>query len=574
MSPGESDAFVSLLSACTSLHTLSIRHCYVNEAILTQIQRITSLTHLDMYGCTSSHMGEAAMALLTHHTKLSWLNVSCMTLGDSVLNSIGQSLAQNSSLQTLHLGTVFTDGNPSNVWPNPEVFASGLMRNSTLRELYLSNNMGAGGARALVDALAHNTILELLSVVLCNIGNDGANIFAGFLETNTCLKALILTDNAIVSGGCVPVAAAMSRNTTLQHLSLCCNTLSHKDAEAIAHHCMTLNTTLQKLELSNTMSLRRHRNLQPIFDALAYNASLMHLDISNNQISDQDSRALGMALTTNTTLTHLNISDHRLTSEAFVSLCKGLTVNTGVRVLITCDSIETMDIDSDDQDKYQLKPECDEAMYDLVSKNTTLQCLCLGDVSANVCVSLLLALQNNCTLQSVCFTQLADSEIFDIEDQINVYMAIAYALRVNPYIREIATMVQYLEGYQDELLPQALAIGKALVQNPRYNTLRMHGFPLGTVAKQLGMPRMDMCSNRWPDEDLLTYIQALHFDKILAFIMGVHVRLGSKSCVQPLNPDLIRTVALYYFCLPVNYFDSAHATAAEFTSVTQILDGF
>ncbi len=60
-------------------------------------------------------------------------------------------------------------------------------------------------------------------------------------------------------------------------------------------------------------------------------------------------------------------------------------------------------------------------------------------------------------------------------------------------------------------------------------------------------------------------------EKILAFAMGQHARLGHVSIVQNLGMDCVRLVMLCYFRLPVDYLSRQHVRD-EYKSMLRLLN--
>mmetsp|Transcript_38657 Transcript_38657/g.54417 ORF Transcript_38657/g.54417 Transcript_38657/m.54417 type:complete len:205 (+) Transcript_38657:76-690(+) len=102
--------------------------------------------------------------------------------------SIAEGLAENTTLEVLHLGgnRVGDEG--------AIALAECLYRNKTLKRLYLANaGVGESGAVALAEALRHNTTVEIVDLLHNPIGIEGVLSFRDTLErSNTTLIALLL----------------------------------------------------------------------------------------------------------------------------------------------------------------------------------------------------------------------------------------------------------------------------------------------------------------------------------------------------------------------------------------------
>jgi Ran GTPase-activating protein (RanGAP) involved in mRNA processing and transport len=94
---------------------------------------------------------------------------------------------------------------------------------SSLEKLYLGDNhIGADGARCLADALrSPNSALRHLYLHHNAVGDQGAAYLADALRSNAVLLTLDLTDNHVGAGGARALLDALScHGTALQSLSL------------------------------------------------------------------------------------------------------------------------------------------------------------------------------------------------------------------------------------------------------------------------------------------------------------------------------------------------------------------
>jgi Ran GTPase-activating protein (RanGAP) involved in mRNA processing and transport len=128
------------------------------------------------------------------------------------MRELTAALALNTTLTTLSLvvrGLVAADALE---------LAGALERNRTLKVLDLSFNNIGDDSRLLAAALERNNSLMMLYAYRNNIGDDGARNLAAALERNNSLTALHLGDNSMGKVGAAALRAALETNCTLDAL--------------------------------------------------------------------------------------------------------------------------------------------------------------------------------------------------------------------------------------------------------------------------------------------------------------------------------------------------------------------
>ncbi len=87
------------------------------------------------------------------------------------------------------------------------------------------------------------------------------------------------------------------------------------------------------------------------------------------------------------------------------------------------------------------------------------------------------------------------------------------------------------------------AIGAFLRDTPRFDLIDMDIDGLEAVAESLGLPERE---DEWECTSMIQYFWDMHRNKVLAFAMGVHARLGSQSCVLMLGDALSMVFAMLF----------------------------
>ena len=315
------------------------------------------------------------------------------------------------------------------------------------------------------------------------------------------LTSMILQDLSLIrvkypSGGEVPFAEAIKANKSLVNLSLVRLALGvggmHALASALKEH-----SSLESLMLINLGM--RDAGAGSMAQMLSGNKMLQDLGLSDTTVTEQGMQLVAEALT------HSDVKKTDLdVRRCYADMMRS---NRSITVLLLHTS------------SWSFRPGFQPGSG--VLGVTT-------DEEAKGFKLIVEALECNTTLR-ILVRRRARASHCDIETT-----ALVELLRVN---RSIVTL---------ELQPPPSESGILEILQVLYEIPRPCGFGLlvrtheqdrlqkknmGTAAVKLGLPAE---AADWCDDDILTYIQHLHVDKLLVFQLGLHPRAGSASSVQVL----------------------------------------
>jgi hypothetical protein len=277
-------------------------------------------------------------------------------------------------------------------------------------------------------------------------------------------------------------------------------------------------------------------HILPIAAALEHNCTLLHLNIQGNYIAHSEADAIAKFLENNHTLQYLDISKHSM-CDSLGSICNMLlSKNTSLLVL----KLGALLGRNDAKD-----------MANVLGQNSTLQRLDLrnGDMGDGRCAQVIRGLQASGRLRSIDMNGNWCAR--------KSCLALAKALETNTWlIHADISSLHGLHAYQDEPLIQ---IGKTLQYFPRYHDFKLQGADLSKVAASLGLSAL-ACGEEWTHAGVLAHIRQVNLEKIMAFGMGGHIRLGASSSVRTLSLDCVTAIGLSYFGLPVaaSYHEANH----------------
>jgi Ran GTPase-activating protein (RanGAP) involved in mRNA processing and transport len=246
-----------------------------------------------------------ALAMMINHTALTDLDLSWNQIGAAGVNSFAETLNLSKTLTNLvlSLNRIGDEGGRG---------LAMILRNMALTELNLSSNrIGAVGLNSLAESLANNSTLTSLDISSNDSGDDGARALAAALYRNVTLTELRLSANNIGDNGTIALAEALHINQTLTNLSLRRNDSGDDGARALAA-ALHRNRTLTSLDLENTgIDDEGARALAAALDN-NNNTTLKTLDLSYNGIGDVGAQSLATCLQSNSTLTELRLDNNAI----------------------------------------------------------------------------------------------------------------------------------------------------------------------------------------------------------------------------------------------------------------------
>jgi hypothetical protein len=363
-----------------------------------------------------------------------------------------------------------------------------------------------------------------------------------------------LYSESLAQGGASSIFRALATNESLSELlfGVCPEFLvpddqrfTQDDIQGLGFGLMH-NACLRELHLPANFA--EGTDLSPFTKALAHNKQLSSLYLSCNPMSNRNAKALAEALSINCSLTTLDISYMESTHEGYLSLCKGLAVNTCLMELTV---------------GWTRHENHEEAMTHLLKHNTTLRKLHMTPGSGFCsccpkgwqCKSIVDAMMYNSTLTTLTLGHIKG----------DMLMAIAHVLQKNFTLKILNTKLGY--AYDTSAECEAVCSGqgqdppllvvKALQDYPRFHHLNLR-LDLDIASKALesiGLSHVlsTTSHSEYMGVPVAEYIRQRHVDKIMAFAMAQHVRLGAVSAVRQLGQDCANMVMMAFFSLPLDY---------------------
>jgi hypothetical protein len=163
------------------------------------------------------------------------------------------------------------------------------------------------GIFALSESLANNIILEELTMAGCDLSDED---LGQLLSNLNGVKKLNIEDNHMHTLGSRAIAQLLRRNQIVQ-----------------------LNLSQQSIPRNQELAIVTKFQAWEIAEALRFNNSLRALDLSNNQLEDEDLFCLAEALVSNTTLHILDVGSNNFTNAGIEGLALCLQQMRGLKDL-------------------------------------------------------------------------------------------------------------------------------------------------------------------------------------------------------------------------------------------------
>ncbi|XP_070297645.1 leucine-rich repeat-containing protein 74A-like, partial [Salvelinus sp. IW2-2015] len=201
-----------------------------------------------------------------------------------------------------------------------------LLSDVQISNLELKDNyLLAEGTGYLMEMFKENFTIQSLNLSNNHLQSAGSKHICKMLLDNVSIKSINLSGNGFIDADAKRLADALANNYRLKDLDL-----SHNQ------FCDTGGEHLGQM-LANNEGLRdAGPELEPFEDEWSgdtVNVTLKQLDLSWNGFGSAGAQALGEALRHNNTLVHLDLSNNRVSDEGTALLCNGLAANDSLRVL-------------------------------------------------------------------------------------------------------------------------------------------------------------------------------------------------------------------------------------------------
>ncbi|XP_057710176.1 NACHT, LRR and PYD domains-containing protein 12-like [Corythoichthys intestinalis] len=207
-----------------------------------------------------------------------------------------------------------------------EILSKGLASpNCILESLNLSRcHLDKGSCHLLASVLSSPSNLKSLDLRGNKLSNEAVEILSkGLASPNCILESLDLKSCKLGKGSCHPLASVLSSSSNLRHLDLSHNDLSDKWVEILSKGLANPNCKLESLDLKSCKL--GTGSCHPLASVLSSPSNLKHLDLSENNLSDEGVEILSKGLASpHCTLESIRLSECGFTNKGCLFLAEAL----------------------------------------------------------------------------------------------------------------------------------------------------------------------------------------------------------------------------------------------------------
>ena len=247
-------------------------------------------------------------------------------IDDVVVEHLAEAVRNNSSVRALRLRFISFISDVG-----AKALVEAVNCNTILEELHLSlNEASSVSIEALAKAFGSKTALKKLALHCIGVDNAGAKALAEVLKHNNIVKELCISGSKIGISGAEALANALGSNAALKRLVLCSNDIGDVGAKALAE-VLSFNTILEDLSLSHNGI--GDGGVEALAEAIGSSTALKNLSLSHNHVGDVGAMVLAKVLNCNTILEELDLSCNKIGSIGTEALAQAIGSNTALKIL-------------------------------------------------------------------------------------------------------------------------------------------------------------------------------------------------------------------------------------------------
>ena len=301
-----------VIKSNSNIRNLTLSHNDLKLSALVILKALTKLSRLHLLNLNGNNMtGQIVKDLanvIKSNPNLEILNLGNNKLGQSA-NVILQALTETCMVKALSLSSNSLTGQVS------EDLANAIKSNSSLTQLHLSDNDLRSSVIVILQALKETCKLEVLNLNNCNMTGQVAKDLADVIQKNSSLEELYLSNNNLKTS-LILILKALKENSKLKVLSLNKNKMTELVAKGLANVIMK-NSCLEELYISYN---NFKSSIFVILQALEQTSSLKGLYLNGCNITGQVTKTLANVIKSNSGLEELQLFDNDLNSSVGVIL--------------------------------------------------------------------------------------------------------------------------------------------------------------------------------------------------------------------------------------------------------------
>ena len=302
---------------------------FSNNLKLNVLQSMTKISNLKVLSLKNTQLFQQAgvylSSIILQNTGLICLDLSDNHLGSGALHVI-QAMQCLTQLKILNLSNIKLTLSKKLSEDLGKALLCGLMNNTNLENVNLSNNNIGPIAIQVAKGLQHISSLKSLNLRNCNLPKEICDELAYVITSNKYVEELLLSNTSSTT---ITFLQALSKTSTLKVLDLQGNKLTEEAGEHLASILFN-NPNLKHIYLNDN---NIGKGMFQIAKALQQHSSLEILALGSTNMSREVCDDLALAIECNPCLNNLHLNDNNLQSSSINIILRALSKVSTLRVL-------------------------------------------------------------------------------------------------------------------------------------------------------------------------------------------------------------------------------------------------
>ena len=293
------------------------------NAILEAAKKVNSLKYLNLAANTvDNEMASKVAALILNNLSLNYLSLSNCAIQETAFLEIAESLS-STKLITLEISFNVLASNFTAKLAT--IYAFG--KYSQLQYLNVSNCVWHEySLQLLLQSTEHVNNLRSINVSSCEMNGTDAELLAASISANYTLEQLILAKCVFQSAGLVSVLDTLKNLRTLNHLDLSYIIIDNEIMPSLVEVI-----SFNQIEHLNLSHCSLGANCTVVLTAIVNSGTLQYLDLSYNDISDDEASCVASAISNNEYLHHINLTKNKFGRNSLEMILKSMTSISSLR---------------------------------------------------------------------------------------------------------------------------------------------------------------------------------------------------------------------------------------------------
>ena len=320
----------SVISKSTNLAHLDLSNCGLQErgfaVIMKAILKCTMLEYIDLKSSQFNAVLEVEMAaFIFDNHRLDHLCLSDCALREEGLLRLVEGLKSTKLMQHLNISlNSVTDLVAKELASTDLLFGK-----SQLKQLNLSHcQLQTKGFSKILIATTNMYNLKCVNYSGCKITDEEARYLAGSITVNDTLEQLVLSHCELQPVGFLNILKELKKLNTLNYLDLSHNQITENAVITLGE--VIYANRIEHLALSHCL---QGANSSAVLTAIGSSVTLQYLDLSHNDINDDQANFVASAITANKCLFHVNLANNQFSSHGTRTILNAMAMINSLQLV-------------------------------------------------------------------------------------------------------------------------------------------------------------------------------------------------------------------------------------------------